>query len=430
MAEKKIDVVLEDYGTKPVPAEKTRNWFEMGIVIWGVAVCIPAFMIGGLIGGASPLGAAIVIIMIGALILTVLSLATGNVGARTRLSIGMSAKFTFGQYGNILMAILLFIGAFGWFGVQLEVFGQAIGAAIALPRWLIIIVGGALMTLTAMYGFRAIERLTLFVIPILLVLLVVTLVKAYAGITLAEVFAKAPAQAMPFGILVSIVAGGYAVGAVIQPDITRYSKGHGHASVAMVFGMFIGFPLVLIMAAFLVAASGESQFATVMLAYNIGAWRVFAIVVIVFATWTTNDNNLYSAALSSNAIFPKMKKWQLTVIGGALGTLLALFGILGQLTNWIMILGVTVPPIGAVMAIDFLLFKSEVYTYDKIESLPAMRIVAYLSWAAGTLVGFLTFFKVFTFTTAPALDSIIVAAVVHFVLMLIAGNKVAVPKKA
>ena len=97
MAEKKIDVVLEDYGTKPVPAEKTRNWFEMGIVIWGVAVCIPAFMIGGLIGGASPLGAAIVIIMIGALILTVLSLATGNVGARTRLSIGMSAKFTFGQ---------------------------------------------------------------------------------------------------------------------------------------------------------------------------------------------------------------------------------------------------------------------------------------------------------------------------------------------
>ena len=165
----------------------------------------------------------------------------------------------------------------------------------------------------------------------------------------------------------------------------------------MVFGMFIGFPLVLIMAAFLVAASGESQFATVMLAYNIGAWRVFAIVVIVFATWTTNDNNLYSAALSSNAIFPKMKKWQLTVIGGALGTLLALFGILGQLTNWIMILGVTVPPIGAVMAIDFLLFKSDVYTYDKIESLPAMRIVAYLSWAAGTLVGFLTFFKVFTF---------------------------------
>ena len=53
-----------------------------------------------------------------------------------------------------------------------------------------------------------------------------------------------------------------------------------------------------------------------------------------------------------------------------------------------------------------------------------------LSWAAGTPVCFLTFFKVFTFTTAPALDSIIVAAVVHFVLMLITGNKVAVPKKA
>jgi len=429
MKDKKIDVVLEDYGTKPVPLDKTRNWFQMGIVIWGVAVCIPAFMIGGIIGGAAKLGTAIGVILVGSLILTLISLATGNVGAKTRLSLGMSAKFTFGQYGNILMALLLFIGAFGWFGVQLEVFGQAIGAAIALPRWLIIIAGGILMTLTAMYGFRAIEKLTVFVIPVLLILLVATLIRAYAGVSVADVFAKVPAQIMPFGILVSIVAGGYAVGAVIQPDITRYSKGHGHASVAMIFGMMIGFPLVLIMAAFLVGAAGEAQFATVMLQYHQGIWRVFAIIVIVFATWTTNDNNLYSAALSTNAIFPKMRKWQLTIIGGALGTILALFGILGQLINWIMILGVTVPSIGAVMAVDFLLFKGSTYTYDKINDLPPVRVMAYISWAAGSLVGFLTFFKVFSLTSAPALDSIVVACVVHFILMLVSGNKISGPKK-
>jgi cytosine permease len=272
--------------------------------------------------------------------------------------------------------------------------------------------------------------LTVIVIPILLVLLVATLIRAYQGVSLAEVFAKTPAQTMPLGILVSIVAGGYAVGAVIQPDITRYAKGYGHASWAMVFGMFVGFPLVLVMAAFLGGASGEPQFATVMLKYNIGIWRIFAIVVIVFATWTTNDNNLYSAALSFNAIFPKLKKWQLTVIGGALGTILALAGILGQMVNWILILGVTVPPIGAVMAVDFLLFRSDVYSFDKLDSLPAFRVLAYVSWAAGTLVGFLTYFKVFTFTTAPALDSIVVALVVHFVLMLIAGNRISVPKRA
>jgi hypothetical protein len=27
-----------------VPAGDRRGWFSMGIVIWGVAICIPAFM--------------------------------------------------------------------------------------------------------------------------------------------------------------------------------------------------------------------------------------------------------------------------------------------------------------------------------------------------------------------------------------------------
>jgi hypothetical protein len=36
----------------------------------------------------------------------------------------------------------------------------------------------------------------------------------------------------------------------------------------------------------------------------------------------------------------------------------------------------------------------------------------------------------FGFTTTPALDSIVMALVVHFVLVLIAGNKISGPKKA
>jgi cytosine permease len=268
------------------------------------------------------------------------------------------------------------------------------------------------------------------VIPILLVLLIATLVKAFAGVSLASVFGKTPEQALPLGILISAVAGGYAVGAVIQPDITRYSKSKGHAAGGMVFGMMIGFPLVLIMAAFLFAASGQAQFADVMMAYHRGIWGIFALVVIVFATWTTNDNNLYSAALAFNSLFPKMKKWLLTVIGGALGTILALFGILGQFMNWLVVLGVTVPPIGAVLAIDFLLFRSDQYRYDNLEKQPSVQIFSLISWAAGTAVGFLTFYKVFTFTTAPALDAIIVSAVLHFLLMLVSGHKVKLPARA
>jgi cytosine permease len=434
MEEKKIDVVLEDYGTKPVPVEKTRSWFDMGIVIWGISVCIPAFMLGGIAASMTKLGPAILAIILGSVILTAISLATGNIGAHTRLSTAMSSKFAYGRHGNILMAILLFIGTFGWFGVQLEVFGQAITGAVSilsgqtmtLPRWLPIIVGGILMTLTAMYGFRAIEKLTVFVIPILIILIVVTLIKAYSGVTLSEVWAKAPKQMTPIGIVISLIAGGYAVGAVIQPDITRYSRSKGHAAGGMVFGMMVGFPLVLVLAAYVFAAAGKSSFSDVMLMYHKGGWGVFAMFVIVFATWTTNDNNLYSAALAFNSMFPKVHKWLLTVIGGACGIILAMFGILGQFMNWLIILGVTVPPIGAVMATDFLLFRSGAYHFERLSDVPAVRWQTIVSWAVATTFGFLTFFKVFTFTTAPALDAIIVSIVVHFILMIASGNKVRV----
>jgi len=427
---------LEDYGATPVPVSERRGWFAMGIVIWGVAICIPAFMLGGMTGGMLGLGKAIGASLLGALILTVISILTGIVGAHTRVSTAMSTQFAFGRYGNIIFAILLFIGTFGWFGVQLEMFAQAVGGAVKtlgggeLPRWLPIIAGGILMSITALIGFKAIAWLSNIAIPILLVLLVVTLVLAFRGHSLAEVFAKAPAQPVPFGLVVSIVAGAFAVGAVIQPDITRYAKGKGHATGGMIFGMGIGFPLVLILAAFLGAASGQSDFAAIMLAYHRGVWAFFAMFVIVFATWTTNDNNLYSGALSIYTLIRALPKWLLTAIGGALGTILALAGIVGQFVTWLSILGVTIPPIGAVMVVDFFLFKGSEYKFEKLAGLPAIRLVPIISWAVATAFGFLTNFKVFTFTSAPALDTIIVAAVVHFLLMLATGNKVKGPGKA
>jgi cytosine permease len=93
-----------------VPQEKTTNWFQMGIILWGINVCIPAFMVGGMVASMARLPNAIVAILLGSLILTVISIATGILGSRTRMSTAMSSKLTFGVYGNTLIAILLFIG--------------------------------------------------------------------------------------------------------------------------------------------------------------------------------------------------------------------------------------------------------------------------------------------------------------------------------
>ena len=433
----KVEAYLEDYGTKPVPLEKTKNWFGMGMVIWGISVCIPAFMLGSIMASSARLGTAVIAALLGSVILTVISIATGVIGAHTRLSTAMTSKLTFGIHGNHLMALLLIIGTFGWFSIQLEVFGQAIQGAVkilsndslTLARWVPIIVGGILMISTAFIGYKAIEALSIWVIPVLIILMLVTLFKAYSGVSMAEVAARAPASPLPFGILVSIMAGAYAVGATIQPDITRYAKSKGHAAWGMVFGMMVGFPLVVILATIMGAGTGIGGFTDMMLKYHKGAWGIFAMFTIVFATWTTNDNNLYSASLALNSIFTGMKKWQVTLIMGVVGIILALFGVLSHFMSWLVALGVTMPPIAAIMAAEFFLFRSDEINYDFFPKTKGIRPITYVSWAAATAFGFLTYYKVFTFTTAPALDAVVVAFVLHFILMLAAGNKVRVPGK-
>lgn len=423
----RLDKVLEDFGTKPVPDTQTRNWFQMGLVIWGISVCIPAFMLGGIVGSMASFWTAFFAIVLGSAILAVVASATGAVGGFSRMSTAMSARFAFGTRANILFALLLAIGAFGWFGIQLEVFGQALSAGIdavsggsnVVPKLLLVIVGGVLMTST----YKAIEKLSLIVVPLLLVLLLVTLVRVAQEHSFSEVAAVVPQTPASLGILVSIVAGAMAVGAVIMPDISRYARSSGNAVGGAAFGFLGGFPLFLILAMYLGVATGNGDFTSNMLGIHSGLWSFFALFTIVFATWTTNDNNLYSAALALNSLFPKTAKWRLTAIAGACGTILAMLGILSQFMNWMLVLSVSIPPIGAVMAVDFFLFRRYAYDPEVESELPAVRWQAFASWGFGLLIGLLTYYKVFAFTTAPALDAIIASSVAYCVVMLTGGAR-------
>ena len=44
--------LLEDYGASPVPESEQKGWFQIGIVYWGIAVCLPAFLIAGMLNRA------------------------------------------------------------------------------------------------------------------------------------------------------------------------------------------------------------------------------------------------------------------------------------------------------------------------------------------------------------------------------------------
>jgi cytosine permease len=436
MEEKKA--LFEDYGAAPVPESEQKGWFAIGIVYWGVAVCLPAFLVAGMIAGMAGFKTALGSFIIGAAVLTVVAVLSGIIGARTKLSTALSANFTFGKYGAYILQIVLFFAAWGWFGVQLGFMAAGLGDGglvfvfgNAIPVWLMKVVGGALMTLTAMIGFKAIEKLTAFAIPLLLIILVATIFSIYSGeMKFSDAVNAVPAQPIPMGMAASIVISTFIMGALIAPDVTRYAKGPKAAGGGMFFGMMIGFPLVLILASIMVVGSGgELDFSKMMLANKSGFWAFLAVITIILAAWTTNDNNLYSGALSINAMLPKVPKWIITVVSAAIGTILALLGINTSqgFQSFLGIIAVVIPPAAAIMILDFFLFKSEknrMYNPAELDKTPGIRIVPVACWVLGVVFGFVSQKLKWQFTTIAALDTIVFAGIVYFIAMLATKNKI------
>ncbi len=435
--------LLEDYGAKPVPVEQRKGWFSIGIVYWGVAVCLPAFLVSGLVAGSASLGTAIGAFLLASVILSAVAITTGIIGAGTKVSTGLSAKYTFGTYGSFILQIVLFFAAWGWFGVQLGFMVEGLGdgglafiMGDAVPVWLLKIIGGILMTITAMFGFKALQKLSVVAIPLLLIMLVVTIISVYSGdTTLASVAGTAGPAAMPFGVAVSIVIGSFIMGAIIAPDVTRYAKDKKAGGLGMAFGMLVGFPVVLILASIMVkGAGGEVDFSKVMLGNQTGIWTFMAILAIILAAWTTNDNNLYSGALAINAMFPKLSKWSITVFSGALGTILALAGIntAAGFQGFLGLLAILIPPAAAVMAVDYFFVKdpaSRQYREGELANLTELRVVPVISWAVGIVFGFLVTNTSLTITTITALDAIIVSGVVYAVISAVKGKKNVKPEE-
>jgi cytosine permease len=431
---------MEDFGAEPVPVSEGKSWFSIGIIWWGVALSLPTFFLAGMVAGPRTLGSSVAIYVFASLVLGALSILTGVLGAKTRLSAGLTARFTFGSLGANVLQILLFFGCWGWFGVQLGFMVSGFGdgglmlvLGPGLPAWLWMALGGALITLTAMVGYKAIEKLSVFASPLIVLILVTAMFRQFSGErTFAEAAMATGPNPMAFGDAISLLIGSFIIGATVAPDVTRYAKSRGHAAWGMFFGMAVGFAVVLSLAGIMVkGAAGEFDFSKIILQAGGTLWAIAAAVTIVLAAWTTNDINLYSGALSLTALFPKWNKGVITAVSGAVGTALALAGIstVGGFQSFLGMVAVMIPPAVSVMIVDYFLFRGEHnqdFNSERVDETPRLRPISVASWMVGAGFGFLVQFTAIKVTRVTAIDAILAAALAHLVLMLATRHRVAV----
>src|SRR5690606_20937087 len=98
---------------------------------------------------------------------------------------------------------------------------------------------------------------------------------------------------------------------------------------------------------------------------------------------TTNDNALYTSSLGISNI-TKLPHRPVVIIAGFIGTITALW-LYNNFVGWLSFLNATLPPIGAIITLDFFLNRSK---YDNEEGVDRhVNWFAILGVIAGALVG-------------------------------------------
>ena len=359
---------------------------------------------------------ACLVIIVAAFLLALLAALTGTVGASSRLSTSMILQFSFGRHGAKCVNLILATTLLGWFGVTTALFGHTLNDLVIstlnfrLVPTLYMLLGGLLMIVTTVFGFKALQKLSDLVVPLLLIGLVVV---SYISTQRSEFY---PLMSTPgdgslsVGLGISALVGGMVVGVTIFPDLTRYahSSGHGRAAAGLSYGL--GVPFVFITVAIPSIVTGEKDLLLIMLSLGLG---ITSLLLLIITAWTTNAGNLYSSSLVLATIFRAAEKWKICILAGLVGTAFAASGITDYFLSFLILLGVCIPPIAGIYLADFYFVSNKRYDLLKLKKVPAIHIEAFLAWLLGICIASMTSRDIITLTTIPSCDAVLTAFAVY-----------------
>lgn len=297
--------------------------------------------------------------------------------------------------------------------VNCKMFGDAANTVLTslgvnLPVSLYMVIGSVLMLLVSLKGFKGIDKLALWLVP-LMILFIFYAAKLAMDSPNADLLWVTKSQ-MSFSSAISAVVGAYIVGVVIQPDYSRFAKSPKGASIAAGLALFVAFPVVLILTSIPAIISQQSDLILVMVGIGIGAPAFFLLLL---SSWSSNVLSLYSSSLSINTIAPKFSLRNITLFIGAVGTVIAFGDVQKYFIDFLILLGIAIPPVGAIYCLNFWVNKG-----DENETLIIKNYhwSAINAWLAGFVLGFLSYQDYVTLTQIPSIDSILLSTTLYLFL--------------
>lgn len=332
----------------------------------------------------------------------------------------MLSRWTgFGAGGASLIGLLVGISLVGWFGIQTGVSAAGLNAIFpSVPVWVWSILFGLLVTIIVARGFHGMQWVANIAVPLFLILVGWAIWAELKNHSLAQLITSpAPGPSLNFVAGTTMVAGGFIVGAIITPDMTRFNRNVGDVVKQTLVGVTLGEYVVGLAGVILAHAAKTAEISGIIMS-SVG-W--VGILIIVLGTIKVNDWNLYSSGLGivnfiDTVFHKKVNRGVVAVILGVTGSLLSAVGILGNFQSFLSILGVAFPPIAGIQIAEYFIVKKWREQLSNAKQLPNEAPVwvpaTIIIWIVSSLIGY------FVTIGIPSINSLVIS----FVLYVVAGK--------
>lgn len=426
--EENIDHALgEEYEHDPVPPGARRSMFSVTMVWMGFPMIITGAMTGSILVLGMGFSNALKAMIIGNLIMLVYVGALGLLGSRKGLNFALLASIVFGRKGYVFASGLLSTLLLGWYAVQTGITGALVSGTYGLNYVVMTMIAGALYIGITFIGVRGLHLIGTVSVPLFVVLGLWVASDAASTTTWAEIMAypgNNGVASMSMGVGLTVVIALFIDAGTVTADFNRWAKDDASSLVAT----FSAFPFANLIAMLVggvmtaaLAVPDANPFGSDNMFGYMNAQQMTWLSVLAFAFLYANLGSvcahcLYNAATGWSRILGSHMRL-FAILLGVVGIVIAATNVWAFFIEWLSLLGILVPPIGAIILMDqFVVRKGSEIDTD-------WRGTAFLAWACGSIVAFLV--ESYAPQLSTAISAGIVGGIAYLVLSKMAGAKAA-----
>jgi len=385
-------VLGDEYEHQRVPAQARRSTFSVSMVWLGFPMIITGAMTGSILVAGMGFQSALWAMLIGNALMFAYVGANGVLGTTRGHNFALIASAVFGKKGYVFASGLLSTLLLGWYAVQTGITGNLIHTAFNLNYLTMTVLAGALYLGITFVGIKGLHWIGVVSVPVFVVLggWVAFDSAAVAGWDKVVAYAGTkPDLSMSFGVALTIVITLFVDAGTVTADFNRWAKDSKSSLIAT----FCAFPfanlLAILVGGVMTAALavpdpqpfGLDNMFGYMLAQNKPWLSVVAFLFLFANLGSVCAHCLYNSAVGWSRIGGG--RMRVFAVGLAIvGIFIAAANVWALFIPWLSVLGILVPPIGAIVLADlFFVRPGAVIDAD-------WRPRAFIAWIVGSLVAY------------------------------------------